>query len=119
MLHVITEEVKPWSMVSTHVKQLVNDYFARQWYDHISAPIGPSKSGRNKLRTYAQFKTTLVQELFVSGILNRNHRSALAKFRLGFAPIRLKQVDMRAYLQLNVYVPCAKQKSKVRNIILC
>ena len=77
-------------MVSTNVKQHVNDYFARQWYDHITAPVGPSKRGRNKLRTYAQFKTTLVQELYVSEILNRNHRSAIAKFRLGIAPIRLE-----------------------------
>ena len=106
----ITEEVKSWSMVSTHVKQLVNDYFARQWYDHKSAPIGPSKRGRNKLRTYAQFKITLVQELYVSEILKRNHRSALAKFRLGFAPIRLKQVDMRAYLQLMCLVPNRNRK---------
>ena len=85
-----TEEVQPWSMVSTHIKQHVNDYFARQWYDEITAPVGPSKRGRNKLRTYAQFKTTLVQELYVSEILNRNHRSAIAKFRLGIAPIRLE-----------------------------
>ena len=35
-----TEEVQPWSMVSTHVKQHVNDYFARQWYDQITAPFG-------------------------------------------------------------------------------
>jgi len=30
--------------------------FANDWLDQVNAPIGPSRRGRNKLRTYRQFK---------------------------------------------------------------
>ena len=47
-------------------------------------------NGRNKLRTYKLFKTTYVEEHYVKIIMQRNHRSTFAKFRMGLAPLRIE-----------------------------
>ena len=44
----------------------------------------------NKLRTYKRFKNTYEVEAYVKTVMPRCHRSALAKFRCGVAPIRVE-----------------------------
>ena len=46
-------------------------------------------NGRNKLRTYSLFKNTYTEENYVKLIMQRTHRSAFAKFRMGVAPLRI------------------------------
>ena len=81
--------VSMWQGTKSYVKYLVWNYYSQQWQEQILSPVGPS-GGRNKLRTYIAFKSVLETEYYVTAILNRHHRSALAKFRLGVAPIRLE-----------------------------
>ena len=45
---------------------------------------------RNKLRTYRLFKNYYTTENYVIEVLNRQHRSTLAKFRCGVAPLRIE-----------------------------
>ena len=66
--------------------------FANDWLDQINAPMGPSRRGRNKLRTYCQFKNSYSVENYCAIILppTCSHRSAFSKFRCGVAPIRIE-----------------------------
>jgi len=60
------------------------------WKDEINRDIGPSGRGRNKLRTYRLFKHDYMLENYVNARIPLKHRSALAKFRCGVAPLRLE-----------------------------
>jgi len=64
--------------------------FANDWLDQINAPVGPSRRGRNKLRTYCQFKNSYSVENYCAIILLPSHRSALSKVRCGVEPIRIE-----------------------------
>ncbi len=45
--------------------------------------------GRNKLRTYKLFKQNITTEHYLL-LYNKKHRSSMAKFRAGVAPLRLE-----------------------------
>ena len=47
-------------------------------------------AGGNKLRTYAKMVESRETKFYVNCIMSKSHRSALAKFRCGVAPIRLE-----------------------------
>ena len=65
-------------------------YYEQIWFDNINRVQALRGTGRNKLRTYKLFKTEMKPDKYVMDILPRNHRSAMAKFRCGVAPIRLE-----------------------------
>ena len=46
--------------------------------------------GGNKLRTYRLFKSCFGSEYYLSSVKCESHRSALAKFRYGVAPINIE-----------------------------
>jgi hypothetical protein len=62
------------------------EYFYSKWRDEMNRQDARRGHGRNKLRTYRLFKFNLESEEYLK-INNRHHRSALAKFRAGVAPI--------------------------------
>jgi hypothetical protein len=67
------------------------DTFIHDWGTSIQNVTGPSGRGRNKLRTYTQFKSVYETEQFVEcTTLPSKYKSALAKFRYGVAPLRLE-----------------------------
>ena len=88
----LVHEVPLWRSVSYNVNHKVCEYFSQKWYDNISSPVGSAGIGHNKLRTYATFKSSLLTETYIvfRVVSNRKHRSAMAKFRMGVAPIRLE-----------------------------
>ncbi len=51
---------------------------------------GANGTGRNKLRTYKNFKRELSVEHYIKAPLSRGERSAMAKFRMGVTPIKLE-----------------------------
>ena len=61
-----------------------------RWYAGLMRPGAVRGAGQNKLRTYRTFKKEWVSEPYVSTVNTRSHRSALAKFRCGVAPLRLE-----------------------------
>lgn len=64
--------------------------FIQQWHNALNKDSAIHGQGGNKLRTYRLFKSTFETEQYVKSTLPRSHRSALSKFRIGVAPIRLE-----------------------------
>ena len=64
------------------VSEVLIEYFEIDWYDRMAHSP--------KLRTYRQFKQDCKTACYLKQVYNKNHRSALAKFRCGVAPIRLE-----------------------------
>ena len=60
------------------------------WAAELARVAGRNNVGRNKLRTYRQFKAEFTVEPYVQVTLSTARRGALAKFRSGTAPIRLE-----------------------------
>ena len=60
------------------------------WINVTNSDRGASTSGMNKLRTYKRFKDAYEVEAYMKTVMPRCHRSALAKFRCGVAPIRVE-----------------------------
>ena len=61
-----------------------------KWLAVIQRESSKCKKGKNKLRTYNQFKNTFTSECYVYTVMPKSHRSALAQFRCGTAPIRIE-----------------------------
>ena len=64
--------------------------FESSWFENLSRDVVHEGRGRNKLRTYRNFKNVYETEMYVKKLLPRAERSALAKFRLGVAPIAIE-----------------------------
>ena len=54
----------------------------------VESDQGTRPNQKNKLRTYRLFKNCYITENYVDEVLNRQHRSALAKFGCGVAVLR-------------------------------
>ncbi len=58
----------------------------RNRFQKVNQERAISGQGRNKLRTYRQHQTEFKAEDYLIKVINRKHRSALAKSRAGLAP---------------------------------
>ena len=72
------------------VSEKVFSPFISDWDHSVDQEYSRTGKGKNKLRTYASFKTSLGTEAYVINTLSRSERSALAKFRCGVAPLRVE-----------------------------
>ena len=72
------------------MKLVLSEYNEIEWYSKLTWNTAIRGQGHNKLRTYRLFKKELKIECYIKDILNHKHRSALAKFRCGVAPIWLE-----------------------------
>ncbi len=77
------------SLIET-IGLVLDEYYASQWFQKVNKERAISGQGRNKLRTYRQHKTEFKAKDYLIKVMNRKHRSALAKFRTGIALIRLE-----------------------------
>ena len=73
-----------------NVKMKLNEIHEIKWLEKINREEAVRGTGRNKLRTYRLFKKELKTEAYVNIIMPKRHRSALAKFRAGVAPLRIE-----------------------------
>ncbi len=69
---------------------VLDEYYESQWFQKVNQERAISGQGRNKLRAYRQHKTEFKAKDYLINVMNRKHCSALAKFRAGVVPIRLK-----------------------------
>ena len=76
--------------VMSKVDNLLDSYYKEIWSMEVNRINAKRGRGKNKLRTYKLFKQEFKVENYVSTSMPRSHRSALAKFRAGVAPIRLE-----------------------------
>ena len=72
--------------IDEHLKTQDN----QTWISDVTRPEARRGNGRNKLRKYKLFKIAYKEENYVKIIMQRNHRSAFAKFRMGIAPLRIE-----------------------------
>ena len=78
------------SQVVSNVKSKLSVKNNEKWLNSINKDNAVRGNGRNKLRTYKTLKSIYETEIYVKKCLPRQHRSALAKFRGGVAPIKLE-----------------------------
>ena len=76
-------------MVLSDMSSVLSEYYESDWYNRLMRVNSSSGQGQNKLRTYRKFKLEIKSEEYLK-IYNKKHRSAIAKFRCGVAPIRLE-----------------------------
>ena len=72
------------------VKLVLREADSVRWLEGVTRPGAIRGEGRNKLRTYCKFKREWVTDGYMRSVTTRSHRSALAKFRCGVAPLRLE-----------------------------
>ena len=72
--------------IDEHLKTQDN----QTWISDETRPEARRGDRRNNFRTYKLFKTAYKEENYVKIIMQRNHRSAFAKFRIGIAPLRIE-----------------------------
>jgi len=72
------------------VSDVVRELFFNKWQVSVRSVEGSSRTGGNKLRTYRNFKQEFSTELYVTCMMDRKYRRAMALFRCGNAPIRIE-----------------------------
>ncbi len=76
---------------SSLAASFIDDWHTKLWSNG-------SGTGGSKLRTYRLFKSTYSPEIYLLENMPISHRSALAKFRCGTAPIRIETGVMKIFL---------------------
>jgi hypothetical protein len=76
--------------VLSNLNTVLWEHNERRWSAGVTRPGATRGLGQNKLRTYSTFKREWGTEEYLRLVSTRSHRSALAKFRCGVAPLRLE-----------------------------
>ena len=69
---------------------VIGEHLEVLWYAKLQADHAIRGDGQNKLRTYRKFKKEYCTEAYVKTLMPLKHRSALAKFRCGVAPLKIE-----------------------------
>ncbi len=77
------------SAVINGVNLALSELYVTRWQELVNREASIRGTGQHKLRTYCTFKQSFSTELYLK-LLNKSHRSALAKFWCGVAPIRIE-----------------------------
>ena len=64
------------------VRSTLHELYCNNWKNTVACVP--------KLRTYIMYKNEYLTELYVECVINRGHRSALAKFRCGILPLSVE-----------------------------
>ena len=77
----------------THILRIIQEkelgLFKQNWSSELNN-VNRANGGQSKLRTCRIFNSEYQSESYITANLPVHHRSALAKFRCGFAPIRIE-----------------------------
>ena len=74
--------------------------FKTNWRTELDKTDRPNGS-KSKLRSYKSFKITFDTERYILNDIPRSHRSALAKFRCGVAPIKPEDMNTCPLMSVN------------------
>ncbi len=74
------------SAVINDVNLALSELYFTRWQEQVNREDSIRGTGHNKLRTYCTFKQSSTEPYLK--LLNKSHRSALAKFQCGVAPSR-------------------------------
>jgi hypothetical protein len=94
--------------------------YIEKWKDVVNKqhPNGKAAGG-NKLRRYSQFKTEYAVEHYAMHVLTSQHRSALAKFRCGVAPIRVDRYEVLALEDRRCFNCIDKVEDEIHVLLHC
>jgi len=102
-----------------NISKAILDVHLIEWNNDINRISGRNGNGRNKLRTYRIFKDTYQVERYCKMNLPFPHRSALAKFRCGVAPLRLETGRYENLAENNRTCPfCASVIESEKHVLL-
>ena len=87
--HFLANDYDTKHIITTCEKQYL-DIYIDKWKNEVNRENAKRGHGQNKLRTYRTFKTNFETETYVKVLMPFAWRSAFAKFRAGFAPLRLE-----------------------------
>ncbi len=76
------------SAVINDVNHALSELYVTRWQEQVNREDSTRGTCHNKLRTYCTFRQSFSTEPYLQ-LLNKSHRSALAKLRCGWAPIRI------------------------------
>lgn len=85
-----SEEDLSYRSVKNQITPVLTEMYASEWQSNLNRVEAIRGQGHNKLRTYRKFKDIIKTEEYLKQVINFKHRSALAKFRCGVAPIRIE-----------------------------
>jgi hypothetical protein len=77
-------------VVCEDMSMVLSELWEQRWHSELNRTEARRGTGRNKLRTYRTMKQAFEPENYVTAILPKSHRRAMALFRCGVAPIRLE-----------------------------
>ncbi len=83
-------QIGQYGEIKADLDLVLSEFYEYKWYQKVSSVTGVNGTGRNKLRTYKNFKMELTVEHYVKAPLSNGERSTMAKFRMGVAPIKLE-----------------------------
>ncbi len=76
--------------IMTELDLALTQYYEQQWHDKLQRQQAIRGSGRNKLRTYRQFKFSPQAEQYLKIVMPQKYRRTMAKMRTSVAPIRIE-----------------------------
>ncbi len=89
------------------------------WHAAVNKERAARGPGRNKLRTYSGFKNVFETEPYCMVTMSRSHRSALARFRCGVAPIMLETGRFQRIPEEERICPlCSRAVESEKHVIL-
>ncbi len=75
--------------VLSDLNTVLSEHYENLWHTRVNRVESMRGPDRNKLRTYKLFKQNITAKHYLV-LYNKKHRSAMAKFRAGVAPLRLE-----------------------------
>ena len=87
---VLINYVSNCRVIKDQVAEFVFSRFKSEWSADKNRMNARNGNGRNKLRTYKQYKQEFKSETYLKCSMSRAHTSAYAKFRCGVVPIRIE-----------------------------
>ena len=83
-----------WNINKAYIMRHINEHIKTQenatWLNEISRQEVRRGNGPNKLRTYKLLKNNYAKETYVQILMQRTHRSAYVKFRMGIVPLLIE-----------------------------
>ncbi len=73
-------QIGQYGEIKADLDLVLYEFSEYKWYQKVSSVTGVNGTGRNKLRTYKNFKRELSVEHYVNTPLSRGERSAMKRF---------------------------------------
>ena len=87
----VEQPINKCNMIVEQVTNSMKSIHVIKWAEIVNKDPGVSGRGGNKLRKYRLVKSRYETETYCKTIMSSTHRSAMAKFQTGFAPLCIEK----------------------------